>query len=609
MRWNGSGALWVLALLALAASPYLLLAMFDQPAADQPPPIALNELTQQVEDGRIASIRMADDRGIAVDVNGYQYAFQLGQGIDALEVLSAFGATPDQLGAVTYVIVEPPPFRAWRQHLVGFLPLIFLALVWLCSARPDAGTASEDVLSLNRHRARLFAPGPRVTRFADVAGVEDAKQELQEVVEFLQHPEKFAALGARVPQGVLLVGPPGSGKTLLARAVAGEAGVPFFSVAGSEFVEVVVGVGARRVRDLFEQAVRCAPAIVFVDEIDAIGRSRGAGLGAANDEREQTLNQVLVQMDGFEKHATVVVIAATNRPDVLDPALLRPGRFDRRVVLSTPDLDERQAILAVHARGKPLGKSVDLGLVARITSGFSGAELATVLNEGAILAVRRAQRTIGMPELEEAIDRVIAGPRQTSRAVLEHERRLAAYHEGGHAVAMHYLEHHDPVHKVTIVGRARLPGYTRALPREDHLQFMNRGRLKAALAAALGGHAAEWVAFAEASTGVENDLQIATSIARKMVKQYGMSERLGPVCLGRRQDVAFLGREIAEQRDYSDETAEAIDDEVRALIAEGYATVLAIVADHRAVLDRIAALLLEYETLEGDRLERAFLGN
>jgi cell division protease FtsH len=594
-------------LLALAASPYLLLAMFDQPAAAQPPAIALNDLTQQVEDGRIASIRMSDDRGIAEDVNGYQHAFQLGQGADALEVLSAFGATPDQLGAVEYVIVEPTPFKAWKQHLLGFLPLIFLALVWLCSARSDAGSASEDVLSLNRQRARLFTPGPRVTRFADVAGVEDAKQELREVVEFLQYPEKFAALGARVPQGVLLVGPPGSGKTLLARAVAGEAGVPFFSVAGSEFVEMVVGVGARRVRDLFEQAVRSAPSIVFVDEIDAIGRSRGAGLGPANDEREQTLNQVLVQMDGFEKHATVVVIAATNRPDVLDPALLRPGRFDRRVVLSTPDLDERQAILEVHARGKPLGKSVDLGLVARITSGFSGAELATVINEGAILAVRRAQRTIGMPELEEAIDRVIAGPRQTSRAALERERKLAAYHEGGHAVAMHYLQHHDPVHKVTIVGRARRRGYARALPGDE--QFLNRRRLKAALAAALGGHAAEWVAFAEASTGVENDLQIATTIARKMVKQYGMSERLGPVCLGRRQDVAFLGREIPEQRDYSDETAQTIDDEVRALIAEGYATVLAIVADHRAVLDRIAALLLEYETLEGDRLERAFLGN
>jgi cell division protease FtsH len=610
MRWNGSAVLRGLVLLGLAASPYLILEILSQSTTGpQYQPIALNELAQDVEQGKIVSIRVSGDGGVASDVHGHRYAFQLSQGPDALAVLSAFGATPEQIGAVDYTVTDPPPFRAWMHSLSGFLPLIFFGLLWLCAARPGSGSASDEVANFTRHRARLFTPGPGVRGFRDVAGIEEAKQELQEIVEFLKYPEKFAALGARIPRGVLLVGPPGTGKTLLARAVAGEAGVPFLSVAGSEFVEIVVGVGASRVRDLFEQAMRCAPSIVFVDEIDAIGRHRGAGVGSTNDEREQTLNQVLVQLDGFEENTNVIVLAATNRPDVLDPALLRPGRFDRQVVLSTPDLGERRAILEVHARGKPLGDSVDLGVVARVTSGFSGADLAKVMNEGALLAARHARLTIGMSELDEAIDRIVAGPQRAHRVMSQHEKKLTAYHEGGHAVVMRYLEDHDPLHKVSIVERGRLGGYTRALPCDDGRRFRNRRQLKATLAAACGGSAAEQAVFGEASTGVENDLQMATTIARKMVTRYGMSERLGAVTLGRTQELAIPGGDVHERRDYSDKTAEAIDCEVEALIAEAYRIAAAILADHRDVLERIAAWLVEYETLDGERLERAFLGS
>src|SRR6266568_3641040 len=424
-------------------------------------------------------------------------------------------------------------------------------------------------MSFGRSRARTVNEQQPGITFLDVAGVEEPRQELQEIVEFLKEPQKFVALGARIPRGVLLVGPPGTGKTLLARAVAGEGGVPFFSISGSEFVEMFVGVGASRVRDLFDKAKRSAPCIVFVDEIDAVGRQRGAGLGNANDEREQTLNQILVEMDGFDDHAGVIVIAATNRPDVLDPALLRPGRFDRVVVVPAPDVRGRRAILDVHARGKPFDKDVAFDTLAKQTVGFSGADLANVLNEGAILAARREKKSIGMLELEEAIDRVSSGPERRSHVMSGREKEMTAYHEGGHAVVARFLQHHDPVHKITIVPRGLRIGFTRFLAPEDR-SYMTRSQFRDTVAAALAGHAAEAVVFGEVSTGAGDDIERATSIVRRMVTQFGMSDRLGPVAFGHKQQMIFLGRDIGEQKDYSQHVGELIDDEIRRLIDEAY---------------------------------------
>src|SRR5437764_442163 len=454
---------------------------------------------------------------------------------------------------------EPPSaLGLWVNILVSFIPFLLIGALLIFMMRQAKGS-NNQALSFGKSRARMFMGNKSTVTFADVAGVVEAKQELEEIVEFLKFPDKFVALGARIPKGLLLVGPPGTGKTLLSRAVAGEAGVPFFSISGSEFVEMFVGVGASRVRDLFDQAKRNAPCIVFVDEIDAVGRQRGAGLGGSHDEREQTLNQILVEMDGFDSNTNVIVIAATNRPDVLDPALLRPGRFDRQVVLPAPDINGRKAILEVHAKGKPFDKTVDLNVIGKVTPGFSGADLANLINEGAILAARRNKKTIGMSELEEAIDRVIAGPERKSRVMSDREKQLTAYHEGGHAVAMRFLEHHDPVHKVTIIARGMMGGYTRPLPPEDRY-YMTKSQFKASIASALGRHAAEQVVFGEISTGAENDIDKATKIARKMVKEYGMSERLGTVALGHKEELVFLGREIGDQKNYSEKTDEAIEE-------------------------------------------------
>ncbi len=471
----------------------------------------------------------------------------------------------------------------------------------------QAQGSNNQALSFGKSRARMFMGNKPTITFQDVAGVEEAKQELQEVVEFLKYPEKFSALGARIPKGVLLVGPPGTGKTLLSRAVAGEAGVPFFSISGSEFVEMFVGVGASRVRDLFDQAKRNAPCIVFVDEIDAVGRQRGAGLGGSHDEREQTLNQILVEMDGFDSNTNVIVIAATNRPDVLDPALLRPGRFDRQVVLPAPDINGRKAILEVHAKGKPFDKQVELDTLAKQTPGFTGADLANLINEGAILAARRNKKVIGMSELEEAIDRVIAGPERKSRVMSDREKELTAYHEGGHAVVGRFLSNHDPVHKITIIARGMMGGYTRFLPPEDR-HYMTKSQFEDMLASALGGHAAETVIFGEMSTGAENDIEKATNIARKMVKEYGMSDRLGPVALGHKEELVFLGREIGEQKNYSEKVAEAIDEEIRRLIDTAYERAVTIIKEQRPVLDALARYLVQWETVEGDNLDRIFRG-
>ena len=447
---------------------------------------------------------------------------------------------------------------------------------------------------------------PQVS-FSDVAGVEEAKEELQEVVEFLKYPERFLALGAKIPKGVLLVGPPGTGKTLMARAVAGEAGVPFFNISGSEFVEMFVGVGASRVRDLFDQAKRNSPCIVFVDEIDAVGRHRGAGLGGGHDEREQTLNQILVEMDGFDTETNVIVIAATNRPDILDPALLRPGRFDRRVVLDNPDLKGRKQILDVHVKGKPLEEEVDLERVARQTVGFSGADLANLVNESAILAARRTKKLIGSPEFAEAIDRIIAGPARRSRVISDREKEITAYHEAGHALVAHLLPNADPVAKVTIVARGHAGGFTKTVPEEDR-NLITRNQLEARLAMAMGGRAAEELIFDQFTTGASNDLEQATNIARQMITRFGMSKKLGPRTFGKREEMVFLGREISEQRDYSDNVAEQIDDEVRSLVENAYGTAMRILKENKDKLDHISNYLIENETIEEEDVPGIFDG-
>jgi cell division protease FtsH len=460
-------------------------------------------------------------------------------------------------------------------------------------------------MSFGKSRARMISGNRPTVTFIDVAGVEEAKEELKEVVEFLKYPEKFAALGARIPRGVLLVGPPGTGKTLLAKAVAGEAGVPFFSISGSEFVEMFVGVGASRVRDLFDQAKRNAPCIVFVDEIDAVGRHRGAGLGGSHDEREQTLNQILVEMDGFDTSTNVIVVAATNRPDILDPALLRPGRFDRHVVLDRPDIKGRKAILEVHVKGKPLDKDVDQSVLAKQTPGFSGADLANLVNEAAILTARANKKRISMDEFNEAIDRVIAGPERKSRVISPKEKEIIAYHEAGHALVAHLLPNADPVYKITIVSRGMAGGFTRFLPEEDR-HLGTRSQFQDMLAATLAGHVAEELVLGEMTTGPQNDIEQATKIARQMVTQWGMSERLGPRTFGRKEELVFLGREISEQRNYSEKVAEEIDEEVRRIIDHAYHAAKKILTDNRAKLDQIARKLIEVETIEGEDLMTLF---
>jgi cell division protease FtsH len=566
-------------------------------------PITLDALAQRVARGDVTEIRVTDDGGTARTRSGEVLSFHTGRTQSILKVLTSFGVTPDQLSDVAYTVADPPP--QWIGMLLTFGPLVLFGGIMLFAWRRMGDRGGNPMMSFGRSRARTVQNPETAITFVDVAGVEEPRQELQEIVEFLKEPEKFVALGARIPRGVLLVGPPGTGKTLLARAVAGEGGVPFFSISGSEFVEMFVGVGASRVRDLFDKAKRSAPCIVFVDEIDAVGRQRGAGLGVANDEREQTLNQILVEMDGFDDHAGVIVIAATNRPDVLDPALLRPGRFDPVVVVPSPDFLGRKAILDVHARGKPFEPNVALETLARQTPGFSGADLANVLNEGAILAARRDKKTIGMSELEEAIDRVSAGPERKSHVMSDREKELTAYHESGHALVAHFLPHHDPVHKITIIPRGLRGGYTRFLPTEDRF-YMTRSDFIDAVTAALGGHAAEAVVFNEISTGAGDDIQRATNIVRKMVKEWGMSDLLGPVAFGRKHQMIFLGRDIGEQKDYSEHVGEMIDDEIRRFLDEGYARATAIIREHRALLDHLAKELLGKESLDASALEAIF---
>ncbi len=523
-----------------------------------------------------------------------------------VDQLKELGVTTEQLQPEQIKVkIEPP--SAWLNvaTIIGYiLPFVILAGVFWFVFRQAQGS-NNAAMSFGKSRARMFTGDQPSVTFEDVAGVEEAKEELKEVVEFLREPEKFISLGARIPKGVLLVGPPGTGKTLLAKAVSGEAGVPFFSISGSEFVEMFVGVGASRVRDLFDQAKRHSPCIVFVDEIDAVGRQRGAGLGGSHDEREQTLNQMLVEMDGFDTDTNVIIMAATNRPDILDPALLRPGRFDRRVVLDRPDMRGREMILKVHTKGKPLSPDVDLAVLARSTPGFVGADLENLVNEAAILAARRNKKVIGQSELEEAIERVIAGPERKSRLISEEEKRIVAYHEAGHAVVMNALPESDPVRKVSIIARGMAGGYTLALPEEDRT-LMARKKLLADMVGLLGGRAAEELVFDDITSGASNDLERVTRLARAMVTRLGMSEQLGPMVYGQKEELIFLGREISEQRDYSDAVAEEIDSEVRRLVADAYNRARQLLIDYREKLDAVAKRLLEVETISQEEFESIF---
>jgi cell division protease FtsH len=490
--------------------------------------------------------------------------------------------------------------------LISLLPFLLLIGFWIFLMNQVQGGGSK-VMSFGKSRAKRMTPDSPKIGFKDVAGVDEAVEELHEIKEFLENPKKFQALGARIPKGVLLYGPPGTGKTLLARAVAGEAGVPFFSISGSDFVEMFVGVGASRVRDLFEQAKQSSPCIVFMDEIDAVGRHRGAGLGGGHDEREQTLNQLLVEMDGFELKDNIILIAATNRPDILDPALLRPGRFDRQIVVDRPDRVGRRKILEVHAKGKPLGQEIELDTLAAGTPGFTGADLANLVNEAALLAARRGRKTIGQEELEEGIMRVIAGPEKKTRIFTEEEKKITAYHELGHAIVGHYLNQEAEVHKISIVGRGQALGYTISLPREDRY-LTTKSRLMAELASILGGRAAEEAVFHEVTTGAANDLEKVTHIAKQMIMRYGMSEKLGPRVLGRNTDMPFLGREMSAEPDYSEEIAREIDDEIHRVIEEAHGLAHRVLEEHSAELHRISAILIERETIDKDQFERLLAG-
>src|SRR6266699_290076 len=500
----------------------------------------------------------------------------------------------------------PSAVGTWLGILGGLIPFLLIGGLLIFMMRQAQGS-NNQALSFGKSRARMFMGNKPSVTFTDVAGVEEAKQELQEIVEFLKYPDKFVALGARIPKGLLLVGPPGTGKTLIARAVAGEAGVPFFSISGSEFVEMFVGVGASRVRDLFDQAKKNSPCIVFVDEIDAVGRQRGAGLGGGHDEREQTLNQLLVEMDGFETNTHVIVIAATNRPDVLDPALLRPGRFDRHVTLDRPDIKGRRAILDVHARNKPLDSTVDLDVLARQTPGFSGADLANLINEAAILAARANKKVIGMTELEEGIERVVAGPEKKSRRLSEHEKEIVAYHEVGHALVAKALPKCDPVHKVSIISRGQALGVTWYLPTEDRY-LTSKAELLDNVAAAMGGRVAEEIVFGDVTSGAENDIQKVTNIARRMVTQWGMSDKLGTVTRGHKEELVFLGRDLGEQRNYSEEVAAVIDEEIRAIVNHGYQTAKVILTAQRHQMDAVVERLKVVETLSSVELDEILAG-
>jgi cell division protease FtsH len=565
-------------------------------ASGEPDEISLDEAITMSQGNEIKELVIDEDMLLITTVDGTELRAIIGY-LNYID-LQELGLN---LTGVDYK-VKPSGFE-WGGLLISFLPLIFIGGLLFFLFRRAQG-ANRQAMSFGRSRARLFPANTPTVTFDDVAGIEEAKQEVHEVVDFLKSREKFQTLGARIPKGMLLVGPPGTGKTLLARAIAGEAGVPFFSISGSEFVEMFVGVGASRVRDLFDQAKRNTPCIIFIDEIDAVGRHRGAGLGGGHDEREQTLNQILVEMDGFDTNTSVIILAATNRPDILDPALLRPGRFDRRIILDRPDINGRKAILKIHTNGKPLDESVDLEVLAKQTAGFSGADLANLVNEAAILAARRDKTTIEMPELEESIDRVIAGPEKKSRRISPKEKEITAYHEAGHALVAKMLPNANPPRKITIIPRGRGLGYTTPLQEERYI--WSPSQFNDELSALLGGRTAEELIFNEVTTGASDDIKRATELARKMVTDFGMSDKLGPRTFGDKQEMVFLGREISEQKDYGDKVADTIDEEISKIIQSAHRVAKRVLTENKPKLKHIAEELIAKETLEGDELEALF---
>ena len=594
----------IYSLLMMAIMAFVFL-NFGQSAQDQRT-IGLNRLAADIQAGQISRVILDDYNITATYKNGEEKNSVMDARASLPSQLADLGVSAEMLQAEGLSIeVKPESALVLFWNAISlFLPFLIMGLFFWFMMR-QAQSSNSQAMSFSKSRARMKSGEHPTVTFADVAGEDEAKEELMEVVEFLKEPQKFIALGARIPKGVLLVGPPGTGKTLMAKAVSGEAGVPFFSISGSEFVEMFVGVGASRVRDLFEQAKKHSPCIVFVDEIDAVGRHRGAGLGGSHDEREQTLNQLLVEMDGFDTDTNVIVIAATNRPDILDPALLRPGRFDRRVMLDRPDMRGREAILRVHSRGKPISPAVNLETIARATPGFVGADLENLVNEAAILAARRNKRVIEQAEFDEAIERVIAGPERKSRLINPAEKKIIAYHEAGHAIVIQSIPEADPVQKVSIISRGMMGGFTMSLPLEDSMLESKKG-MEADIVSLLGGRAAEELIFNDITSGASNDIENATKLARKMVTRLGMSEALGPMVYGQKEELVFLGREISEQRDYSEAIAQKIDTEVQRIVTEAYQRASGILAQNKDKLIQVADMLLEKETISRDEFEAIF---
>lgn len=601
-NWTRNAFVYLLIVVALVAL------FFNVPWSPKAPDImSLTKLATLINDGEVAEINVNGEEVQVKLKNNTQWMVRREIDVPLTKTLTGLGVTPELLDGVKLQYQPPSNANNWLALLINLLPLVFIAGLFFILFRQTQGS-NNQALSFGKSRARMFTSDKPTITFDDVAGADEAKQELQEVVEFLKEPQKFAALGARIPKGVLLVGPPGTGKTLMAKAVSGEAGVPFFSISGSEFVEMFVGVGASRVRDLFEQAKRNSPCIIFIDEIDAVGRYRGTGLGGSHDEREQTLNQILVEMDGFGTDTNVILIAATNRPDILDPALLRPGRFDRRVTMDRPDIQGRRQILNVHVKGKPIAPDADLDRIARQTPGFVGADLENVVNEAAILAARRNKRAIGMSELQEAVERIgMGGPERRSRLITPEDKEVLAYHEAGHAVMARLCEHSDPVQKITIVARGNAGGYVWRVSEHDRV-LASRSYYLDLIAVSLGGRIAEELVFGHVSTGASMDIQQLTQTARSMVTKYGMSDTMGPLQFGQQEELVFLGRELAEQRDYSEEVAEQIDHEVRKIIDGAYERVKTLLATNIHKLHAVARALIDRETLGTDEFEQIFVG-
>jgi cell division protease FtsH len=597
-----NGLVYLLIVVAVAALFYSA-----SQSTERPPTKELTEIVTLIEAGKVDKILVAGNQ-LQVQITGDKqiYVAHKEDGVNLTTSLLKLGVKPESLAKVDLRVAQPNDISTWFTIVGTLLPLLLIGGLFLIILRQAQGSNNQAML-FGKSRARVFTSDKPTVTFADVAGAEEAKQELQEVVEFLKEPQKFASLGARIPKGVLLVGPPGTGKTLMAKAISGEAGVPFFSISGSEFVEMFVGVGASRVRDLFEQAKKNSPCIVFVDEIDAVGRQRGAGLGGSHDEREQTLNQILVEMDGFDTDTNIIIIAATNRPDILDPALLRPGRFDRQVVMDRPDMKGREAILKVHTKGKPLEPNVSLETIAKGTPGFVGADIENLVNESAILAARRNKKTIGPAEFQEAIERVIAGPERRSRVISDKEKRVIAYHETGHALVRRMLPKCDPVHKISIISRGMALGYTMALPENDRV-LVSKTKFEQDLSAILGGRVAEELVFGDVTNGAVDDLGKVTKLARAMVTQYGMSQQMGPMVFGQRHELVFLGREIGEQRNFSEQVARQIDKEVNRIVSEAYDRATQILTKYSELHHAITRRLIEAETLDAEEFEAFFVG-